>query len=160
MVALAAALAGCSGDECLADLSADCAPLYEPSFQNVFAQTLKPSCAIGRAACHAPEGAKHGLVLAETHRAGRLGEVVRHRGRHPHKVRLDAPEIAEELAALTAEAPDTAYPLRLIGLHEGKRRGASPSGPGANNVAIRVDAIAERIQTQRRGLLPPPRPGG
>ena len=40
MVALAAALAGCSGDECLADLSADCAPLYEPSFQNVFDQTL------------------------------------------------------------------------------------------------------------------------
>jgi anaerobic selenocysteine-containing dehydrogenase len=60
----------------------------------------------------------HGLVLADSHRAGRLGEVVRHRGRHPRKVRLDAPEIAEELAALSAEVPDAAYPLRLIGLRE------------------------------------------
>jgi hypothetical protein len=49
--------------------------------------------------------------------------------------------------------------LRLIGLHEGKR-GASPSSSGANNVAIRVDAIAERIRTQRPGLLAPPKPGG
>jgi anaerobic selenocysteine-containing dehydrogenase len=60
----------------------------------------------------------HGLVLADSHRTGRLGDVVRHRGRHPRKVRLDAPEIAEELAALSAEAPDAAYPLRLIGLRE------------------------------------------
>ncbi|QIK66293.1 molybdopterin-dependent oxidoreductase [Nocardioides sp. HDW12B] len=60
----------------------------------------------------------HGLLLAETHRTGRLRRVVHHGGRHPHKVRLDAPEISRELAALTAPADDPAYPLRLIGLRE------------------------------------------
>ena len=60
----------------------------------------------------------HGLVLAETHRTGRLRRVVHHGGRHPHKVRLDAPEISQELAALAAQVDDPAYPLRLIGLRE------------------------------------------
>jgi anaerobic selenocysteine-containing dehydrogenase len=60
----------------------------------------------------------HGLVLAEAHRTGRLSSVVRHGGRHSRKVRLDAPEIAEELAALETVVEDPSYPLRLIGLRE------------------------------------------
>ena len=57
-------------------------------------------------------------MLAETHRTGRLRDVVHNGGRHPRKVRLDAPEISRELAALAAQADDPAYPLRLIGLRE------------------------------------------
>jgi len=57
----------------------------------------------------------HGLVLAEEHRTGVLRRVVKRRGR---KVRLDPPEIAEELARLRVEAVDHEHPLRLIGLRE------------------------------------------
>jgi len=69
---LALALAGCSGDECLTDLSADCAPLYEPTFQNVFDQTLKPSCGLPGISCHSADGRKAGLVMAEIEEAHRL----------------------------------------------------------------------------------------
>lgn len=58
----------------------------------------------------------HGIVLAEHAATGKLGHAVRHRG---GKVRLDPPEIAEELARLgDRHADDPAYPLRLIGLRE------------------------------------------
>lgn len=40
-------------------------PLYDPTFENVFDNTLKPSCGTGGTACHAPEGAQAGLVLAD-----------------------------------------------------------------------------------------------
>lgn len=69
---LIAALAACSGDECLTDLDAACTPLYEPTFQNVFDQTLKPTCGIGGSTCHSVDGRKAGLVFAEIDEAHRL----------------------------------------------------------------------------------------
>lgn len=66
IAALFVIVAGCNGgDECLADLPADCAPLYEPTFQNVFDETLTQSCATAGASCHAAEGAQAGLVLGD-----------------------------------------------------------------------------------------------
>jgi anaerobic selenocysteine-containing dehydrogenase len=58
----------------------------------------------------------HGHVLAPHLRAGALRRVVLHRG---GRVRLDPPQIAEEVARLRErEAEDPRYPLRLIGLRE------------------------------------------
>lgn len=61
------ALAGCSddgGSECVTP-ELDCAPLYEPTFANVFTNTLVPSCAVPGVACHAREGAQGGLVFED-----------------------------------------------------------------------------------------------
>jgi hypothetical protein len=67
------ALAGCSGDdECLTDLDASCAPLYEPTFENVFDNTLKPTCGLPGRSCHATEGRKGGLFFAEADEAHEL----------------------------------------------------------------------------------------
>jgi hypothetical protein len=58
----------CSGDveepmpECI-DLAERCDPLYEPTFDNLFARTLKPTCAQVGGSCHGPDGAKGGLVF-------------------------------------------------------------------------------------------------
>jgi anaerobic selenocysteine-containing dehydrogenase len=58
----------------------------------------------------------HGLVLAEQQTTGRLREVVGHRG---GKVRLDAPQVLDDLARLgAARGADEELPLQLIGLRE------------------------------------------
>lgn len=60
----------------------------------------------------------HGLLLGDELPTGRLRSVVRHRG---GRVRLDAPEIQEELRRLAERASavaDDDYPLRLIGMRE------------------------------------------
>ena len=46
-----------------------CAPLYEPTFENIYANTLVDSCGSGRNACHSEAGAKGGLSLATMTRA-------------------------------------------------------------------------------------------
>ena len=40
-----------------------CTPLYEPTYENVFNQTIQPKCAFAGGVCHAAEGAQGGLVL-------------------------------------------------------------------------------------------------
>ena len=40
-----------------------CTPLYEPTFDQVYTQTIQPKCAFAGSACHAAEGAQGGLVL-------------------------------------------------------------------------------------------------
>lgn len=69
------ALASCSGDDeppkssCV-QVDTSCAPLYEPTYEQVFARTLKPSCALSGVSCHASTGAQGGLVFedpAEAH---------------------------------------------------------------------------------------------
>src|SRR5688500_11262663 len=73
--------AGCDGDdeggtddaaalpECIDYDAAACAPLFEPTFANVFAQTLTLDCSTGGGACHADAAALgaegHGLHFAD-----------------------------------------------------------------------------------------------
>ena len=53
-----------AGDLCLAALPAECAPLYvASSYDEVLEKTLIPSCSVGGGACHAPQGAKGGLIF-------------------------------------------------------------------------------------------------
>jgi len=60
-------LAGCGDDPlpCVDNLDTQCAPLYPPTFANVFANTLSPTCAQTGASCHAREGAQGGLVFED-----------------------------------------------------------------------------------------------
>ncbi|MBC8072855.1 MAG: hypothetical protein IAG13_31325 [Deltaproteobacteria bacterium] len=72
-------ITGCNGDdggdddgalpECIEFDATACAPLYQPTYANVFAQTLQPDCATGGGACHAnPDAlgaAEHGLFFTE-----------------------------------------------------------------------------------------------
>lgn len=89
------ATASCSSDpaaparrECVAvapeKASAACAPLYEPSYANVFAKTLQPTCAKSGVSCHASTGKQGGVAfddadvaytqLLETTQAVRAGD--------------------------------------------------------------------------------------
>ncbi len=67
VVTLALAVGGvaCSDDAALACVEVDpaCQPLYEPTWANVYSNTIVRSCAAGGVACHAAAGAKGGLVL-------------------------------------------------------------------------------------------------
>ncbi len=67
--ALAAGCADEPEDSCVTPPPEDCTPLYAPTFDNVFANTLSQSCGLGGSACHAMAGAKGGLVLDEPERA-------------------------------------------------------------------------------------------
>lgn len=42
-----------------------CTPAYEPTFANIFEQTLKPRCGYGGSACHTSTGRQRGIVFAE-----------------------------------------------------------------------------------------------
>jgi hypothetical protein len=61
---LLATLFGCGGPE-LACIEVDlaCQPLYEPTFDNVFASTLLPKCGTEGSTCHSAAGRKAGLIL-------------------------------------------------------------------------------------------------
>jgi len=65
-VLLLVVVAGCGGSEpptCRTDLVVDCTPQYEPTFRNVYVNTLARSCGVGGGSCHASAGAKAGLQL-------------------------------------------------------------------------------------------------
>lgn len=73
--------AGCSSTpECAESVPSQCAPLYEPTFDNVFSRTLVRSCAQTGGACHATDGAQGGLVFADAdavHAALLAGDYIR-----------------------------------------------------------------------------------
>lgn len=54
---------------CVDPAVTDCAPLYEPTFSNVYQRTLSQSCAVGGAACHGSDGAVSSLVLIDEDQA-------------------------------------------------------------------------------------------
>jgi hypothetical protein len=58
LAVLCAALAGCPAEEPPACITVDtaCAPLYEPTFDNVYAMTIKNGCGSDRSACHSAAG--------------------------------------------------------------------------------------------------------
>ncbi len=61
---VALALSACGGEADRVDgLDPSCAPLYTPTFDAVFDNTLSGTCAQAGTFCHASEGAKGGLIL-------------------------------------------------------------------------------------------------
>ena len=74
------ALAGCpssSPPDCIT-VDTACAPLYAPTFDNVYTMTLQPDCGASRGSCHSATGHKGGLSF-ETGRCRLSG--ARHRRR-------------------------------------------------------------------------------
>ena len=64
LVALTAS--GCSDDSpCVTSLNLDCAPLYEPVYEQIFTRTIEPRCAVADGSCHAGPAAQGGLRLDE-----------------------------------------------------------------------------------------------
>src|SRR6185295_14155116 len=52
-----------STDDCSTSVDLACKPGYEPTFDNLFQNTLQPSCALSGGSCHAAAGHQAGLVL-------------------------------------------------------------------------------------------------
>lgn len=67
-VVLAWAVAACGGGdpdlECDTQVTAACAPLYPPTFDNVYTMTLAPHCGSGARSCHSDAGKKGGMTFA------------------------------------------------------------------------------------------------
>lgn len=59
----------------------------------------------------------HGVVVAPHIRTGVLDEVVVYRG---GRIRLEHPEIADEIGRLSARADEPGFPMRLIGMREAR----------------------------------------
>jgi hypothetical protein len=77
------ALAACpSTDEedppvCLeAGSLAPCTPAYEPTYDNLYANTFQPSCAKSGVSCHSPEGHQGGLNFFD--KGAVYGELTKH----------------------------------------------------------------------------------
>lgn len=60
---LALLVAGCGGGWNCVEVDDTCAPLYEPTFDNVYTNTLQPTCGVAGGGCHSSEGAQAGLVF-------------------------------------------------------------------------------------------------
>jgi hypothetical protein len=109
---VALSLAGCSSDkeeqpECLDAISTDCSPLYPPTFDNVFQNTLAMKCATTGGSCHGPEGHKAGLSMGSADEAwagltGNDGSVPR--------VNVDEPRCSELVVRIDSPGKDWAMP--------------------------------------------------
>ena len=68
VIAGAAVLGGCPGSEeppaCIT-VDTSCAPLYTPTFANVYNMTLRTSCGSTNSSCHSASGAQGGLSFAD-----------------------------------------------------------------------------------------------
>lgn len=62
LIVSAAVAAGGCGDDCV-EIDLECTPQYEPTFDNIYTNTLAPTCGVPGAACHASEGAQGGLIM-------------------------------------------------------------------------------------------------
>ena len=68
-------LSACSSDPPAMTCSAidlECTPAYEPTFDEVFTRTLKPSCAKSGPSCHGNAGRQRDLVFEDADTAYRL----------------------------------------------------------------------------------------
>jgi hypothetical protein len=115
MLAGALLACGCSDGEparaCVETLDLACAPLYSPTFDQVYARTLQPTCALAGANCHASEGAMGGLAFADPDAA--YDALLGQSGKAARVVAGDAvcSVIVERLYAAGAQAMPPGSPL-------------------------------------------------
>jgi hypothetical protein len=79
--ALAGALAGCPTDPPPACITVDtaCAPLYAPTFDNIYTRTLRGTCGAQNSSCHSAAGLQGGMSFQDQQHAFdalRMGRVV------------------------------------------------------------------------------------
>jgi hypothetical protein len=98
----------CSDDAVVcAEVTAECAPLYEPTFENVFSTTLQPRCGVAGSACHAREGAQGGLIFADIDEAY---DMLTGNGGNPRRVDAEALGCGELLSRLASSDPSRLMP--------------------------------------------------
>ena len=92
--------------ECV-EVDSDCTPLYEPTFDNVYEQTLQRSCAVGGGSCHEASGQQGGLAFDDPDEAyhGLLNTSVEHL-----RVLPSDAECSLLMIRLEQEDPDDAMP--------------------------------------------------
>jgi hypothetical protein len=63
--------AGCASDSIPSCVKVDtaCAPLYAPTFENVYTNTLKPTCGSDAVSCHSAQGRQGGVNFASAGQA-------------------------------------------------------------------------------------------
>jgi hypothetical protein len=69
--AVLAALAGCPADPpptCIT-VEISCAPLYTPTFDNIYAMTLRDTCGSQRSSCHSAIGRQGGMTFQDEQHA-------------------------------------------------------------------------------------------
>ena len=68
---VAIALVGCASDPPPSCITVDtsCAPLYAPTFDNVYAMTLKNTCGSDRSSCHSAAGKQGGMSFEDASHA-------------------------------------------------------------------------------------------
>jgi len=81
LVAAISLIAACTSDPPPACITVDtaCAPLYAPTFANVYAMTLQPTCGSENSSCHSAAGLQGGMSFedaAHAYAALRNGRVV------------------------------------------------------------------------------------
>jgi hypothetical protein len=62
---LAALFAAACGDQCVTPQPASCAPLYQPTFDNVYTMTLNKTCAQPGTDCHAVASPTNKMLVFE-----------------------------------------------------------------------------------------------
>lgn len=107
-----AALLACNGDAdeagaCTTPPPASCAPLYEPTFDQLFARTLQPSCGVSGSSCHASEGRQGGLAFAS---ADESYDLLVSRGR----VKAGDPACSEVMVRVLSTGRDRMPPGRAL----------------------------------------------
>ncbi len=65
LLALSGCPAGDAAPRCTTPPPETCAPLYEPTYEQLFTRTLAPSCALSGGSCHAAEGRQGGLAFVD-----------------------------------------------------------------------------------------------
>lgn len=86
------------------EADAGCAPLYEPTFDQVFEKTLKPSCAASGASCHSSRGRQGGLAFEDKEESYTL--ITRENG----PIKAGDPKCSEVVARIMATSGKVRMP--------------------------------------------------
>jgi hypothetical protein len=89
-LAIVAAATGCSDPplDCVQGLDVTCAPLYPPTFDNMFRDTLIPKCSTGGGSCHTPEGHQADLAFDELDPDAAYHQLMMNSTVHPDRERI------------------------------------------------------------------------
>jgi hypothetical protein len=90
-------MCGCD-DDCV-EVDTSCSPLYEPTFDNIYTNTLSVSCSVGNGTCHTSDGQATAGNLAFTSAADAYAMLV--------NGRVETGDAACSLLVLRIEADDS-----------------------------------------------------
>ena len=119
LVAFALTCTACGGDDgdggtelqCVEDLPSDCAPGFEPTWNNVYANVVRQSCVGSGTSCHGPGAKQGGLELSSA--SGALAALLGDTDGKPRVLPND-PACSTLMIRLETDDPDKRMP-RLAG---------------------------------------------